>query len=236
MPPAVEADFEVIGHTAIAFVLAWIVGYERFFRGRAGGSQVYCLVSMACCALTSATGLAPRWFGRPELAAGISATCVVASPLTGIGFLGAGIIVKSGANIRGLTTAASIWSSSAIGILVAIHFVGAAIGLTALFVVSMVVVPWIEHHLPGHAAMLVTVRYRGGERINEDRIMEFLKGRKLSIRPDTVSVTFDGIRYQLEFIVSAGGANRDQTLGRAVADLSEIPHVDSFTICRTTRA
>src|ERR1700732_4175617 len=141
MPGATAADLEVIGYTAIAFLLGWAVGYERFFPARAAGSQVYCLVSMACCALTSATGLAPLWFGRPELAAGISTTSIVGSLLTGIGFLGAGIIMKSGANIRGLTTAASIWSSSAIGILVGIHFVGSALGITALFIVSMVIVP-----------------------------------------------------------------------------------------------
>src|SRR5579862_8174575 len=131
MQGATAAELEVVGYTAIALVLGWAIGYERFFRGRAAGSQVYCLVSLAC-SLTSATGLAPVWFGRPELAVGVSSTSVIGSLLTGIGFLGAGIIVKSGANIRGLTTAASIWSSSAIGILVGIHFVGSALGITAL--------------------------------------------------------------------------------------------------------
>lgn len=236
MPGATATDLEVIGYTAIAFLLGWAVGYERFFRARAAGSQVYCLVSMACCALTSATGLAPLWFGRPELAAGISTTSVVGSLLTGIGFLGAGIIVKSGANIRGLTTAASIWSSSAIGILVGIHFVGSAVGITALFIASMVAVPWIEHRLPGHAAMLLAVRCREGARLDEDRILGFLKERGLSVRPDSVSVSFDGAHYQLELVVSVGGRTRDHYLGRAVADLSEIPSVDSFTVARTSRA
>jgi putative Mg2+ transporter-C (MgtC) family protein len=236
MPAATAADLEIVTYTAIALVLGWAAGYERFFRGRAAGSQVYCLVSMACCALTSATGLAPSWFGRPELTVNISATSVVGSLLTGIGFLGAGIIVKSGANIRGLTTAASIWSSSAIGILVGIHFVGAAVGITALFIACMVVVPWIEHRLPGRAAILVELRYREGARPEEDRIQAFLKERGLSVQPDSLSVSFDGTQYQLEFVVSASGAKRDHSLTRAVADLPEIPSVASFTVARTSRA
>jgi putative Mg2+ transporter-C (MgtC) family protein len=192
MTGTTAAELEVVGYTAIALVLGWAIGYERFFRGRAAGSQVYCLVSLACCALTSATGLAPLWFGRPELAVGVSSTSVIGSLLTGIGFLGAGIIVKSGANIRGLTTAASIWSSSAIGILVGIHFVGSALGITALFIASMVAVPWVEHLLPGHAAMLLAVRCREGARLDEHRILAFLKERGLSVRSDSVSVSFDG--------------------------------------------
>jgi putative Mg2+ transporter-C (MgtC) family protein len=230
------AELEVVGYTAIALVLGWAIGYERFFRGRAAGSQVYCLVSLACCALTSATGLAPLWFGRPELAVGVSSTSVIGSLLTGIGFLGAGIIVKSGANIRGLTTAASIWSSSAIGILVGIHFVGSALGITALFIASMVAVPWVEHLLPGHAAMLLAVRCREGARLDEHRILAFLKERGLSVRSDSVSVSFDGKRYQLELVVSVGGRTRDHYLGRAIEDLSAIPNVDSFTVARTSRA
>ena len=230
------ANLEVVRYTAMAFLLGWAIGYERVFRGRASGTQVYCLVSVACCALTSATGLAPHWFGRPELAAGISTTSIVGCLLTGIGFLGAGIIMKTGANVRGLTTAASIWSSSAVGILVGIHFVVAAVGVAALFMASMVAGPWIERRLPGHSAMVITLRYREGTRPQEDQILAFLKERRLSVQSDTVAVRFDGIHFELEFIVSASGSNRDHSLGRAVADLPEIPSIDSFTVARTSRA
>jgi len=51
-----------------------------------------------------------------------------------------------------------------------------------------------------------------------------------------VTVSFDGAHYQLEFVVSAGGAKRDHALGRAVADLSQISSVASFTMARTSRA
>jgi uncharacterized membrane protein YhiD involved in acid resistance len=101
------AELTVVTHAALAFVLAWTIGYERFYNGRAAGTQVYCLVCTASCALTSATGLAGNWFGTRQLADANGSTQVIASLLTGLGFLGAGIIVESGASVRGLTGA--IW-------------------------------------------------------------------------------------------------------------------------------
>jgi uncharacterized membrane protein YhiD involved in acid resistance len=91
------AELTVVTHAALAFVLAWAIGYERFYHGRAAGTQVYCLVCTASCALTAAAGLAGHWFGTRQGADANGSTQVIASQLTGIGFLGAGIIVKSGA-------------------------------------------------------------------------------------------------------------------------------------------
>src|SRR5580700_6074837 len=173
------AEFTVVTHAAMAFVLGWTIGYERFYNGRAAGTQVYCLVCTASCALTSAAGLARHWFGTPELSDAVSSTTVIGSLLTGIGFLGAGIIVKSGASVRGLTTAASIWSSAAVGILVGVDFAVAAIGLTAIFIVCMAAVPRLEQHLPGKAAIALKLRYREGERPHTDKILSYLGERSL---------------------------------------------------------
>jgi hypothetical protein len=107
---------------AVALLLGWLVGYERYFKGRAAGSQVYCLVCVTSCAVTLLAGFPSLWYwGQSSDTGGADPTKVIAPILTGIGFLGAGIIVKSGLNVRGLTTAASIWGSSAIGLLVGAH-------------------------------------------------------------------------------------------------------------------
>src|SRR5450432_418516 len=108
----------MVANIALALVLGWVVGYERYFSGRAAGTQVYCLVCATSCAVTLVAGYPGQWYGMAIRDAGVGdPTRVMGSILTGIGFLGAGIIVKSGLNVRGLTTAASIWGSSAIGIL-----------------------------------------------------------------------------------------------------------------------
>ena len=131
-----------ITHMAMALALGWAVGYERHYGGRAAGSPVYCLVCATSCAITL---LDASLGGQP--------THFVGSILTGIGFLGAGLIVQTGSNVRGLTTAASIWGSSAIGILVGAGQHLPAIGLTMLFIFSMAVVPRIERRLPARRAI-----------------------------------------------------------------------------------
>jgi putative Mg2+ transporter-C (MgtC) family protein len=234
MFPEAPTELTVVTHAALAFVLAWTIGYERYYNGRAAGTQVYCLVCTASCALTSATGLAGHWFGTQQLADANSSTQVIASLLTGIGFLGAGIIVKSGASVRGLTTAASIWSSVAIGILVGVHFAVAAVGLTAIFIVCMAAVPRFERLLPGKAAIAVRLRYREGARPQTDKILSFLGERKLVPHSDSISVTFEGGRFGLELIVS-GRASRGRTLNWVVEDLPDIQSVESFTVTRTSR-
>lgn len=236
MPIVPQSELVVVAHTAVAFLLGWAVGYERLFRGRASGTQVYCLVSMASCALTSATGFGANWFDRTLAVSDVNTAGVIGSLLTGIGFLGAGIIVKSGASIRGLTTAASIWSSSAIGILVGIDFVAAATALAAMFIACMVAIPALERRLPGHAAILATLRYREGARPHEESILEFLKKRGLSVQPDSLSIAFDGTRYALEFTINASGGQRDHLLARVANELQDIAAVESFTVTRTSRA
>jgi putative Mg2+ transporter-C (MgtC) family protein len=224
----------IVSDAAIAFALAWAVGYERFYNGRAAGTQVYCLVCTASSALTSAAGHATHWFGMSLPTDSISSTQVIGSLLTGIGFLGAGIIVKSGASVRGLTTAASIWSSSAIGILVGVEFALAAVGLTIMLILCMAVVPRLERHLPRKAAIAVGLRYREGARPNTEKIVAFLHERHLTPHSDSVSITFEAGRYGLELIVS-GWALHGRTLDWVVADLPGVPLIESFTVTRTTR-
>ena len=66
--------------------------------------------------------------------------------MTGIGFLGAGVIFRKGLSVRGLTTAASIWITAAIGILMGIGFYMPAILATALTIATLSIFRWIEAH------------------------------------------------------------------------------------------
>lgn len=81
--------------------------------------RTYGLVCMASAALTVMTGYPGAWYGGFDAAAahGSDPTRVIQGIFTGIGFLGAGVIMKDGLTISGLTTAASIWAASAIGVL-----------------------------------------------------------------------------------------------------------------------
>jgi putative Mg2+ transporter-C (MgtC) family protein len=227
-------------HVAAACGLGWVVGYERYFHGRASGTQIYCLVCMASCALTQITGYPALWFGAQPgdpLTVGSGGTVtVIGSILQGIGFLGAGIIVKSGTSVRGLTTAASIWSSSAIGILVGVDFVALAIGLTSLFALCMGVIPAIERTLPARMPVLAILRYAEGQRPTEEAVLAYLKERHLRLVSDSLSVNFDGKSFELRFAVLTDSNSRSRSISRIAQDLARIPEVSSFSLEQTSRA
>jgi len=104
-----------------------------------------------------------------------------------------------------------------------------------MFLAAMVLLPWAEGLLPGRAAMLVTLRYREGMRPEEEKIRAFLDERRFSIQAETVTASFDGSRYLLEFVTSASGRNRHHLLGRVVAELAQVQPIESFTVARTSR-
>jgi putative Mg2+ transporter-C (MgtC) family protein len=127
-------------------LLGMVVGYERSYHGRAADMRTYGLVSMASTALTVFACYAASWCGGAGVHVATDPTRVVQGVVTGIGFLGAGVI-KDGPNISGLTTAASIWAASAMGVLVGVGFYGAAIALAVLCVASLSLMHRLESRL-----------------------------------------------------------------------------------------
>lgn len=121
-------DFSLLGRVALAAGLGFVVGWEREVRGHPAGSRTFALVAAASAAL-SAIALDAFPTTAEKLIAGI---------VTGIGFIGAGIVLRDpGGHVKGLTTAAAIWAIAAVGISAgAARFVLAA-GTTAVFVLIL---------------------------------------------------------------------------------------------------
>ena len=150
-----------------ALLLGLVVGYERSYHGRAAGMRTYGLVCMASCAVTVIAGYPSYWYGGGALGSMTAylppdPTRIIQGILTGIGFLGAGVIMKGGLSISGLTTAASIWASSAIGILVGLGFYAAAILLALISAALMMWAAKLEKWLPSHPAVGIMLRFRPG--------------------------------------------------------------------------
>src|ERR1035438_3754446 len=120
-----------------ALILGILVGYERTYKGRAAGMRVYGLVCMASAALTVFVGYARLWYGGSPTEVSVDPTRLVQGIVSGIGFLCAGVIMKDGFTISGLTTAASIWAVAAIGVLIGVGFYGGAVLLAVLCMLSM---------------------------------------------------------------------------------------------------
>src|ERR1041385_8615149 len=121
-----EPYLTIVTHLLVALVAGALIGYERSFQGRPAGVRTHALVCMASSLLMLLTVFQSSWFLASAEVVRIDPTRMAQGIMTGIGFLGAGVIVKEGLTVRGLTTAASIWTTAAIGILTGIGFYFAA--------------------------------------------------------------------------------------------------------------
>src|SRR5215213_933690 len=142
-------DWVIIGRVAGALVIGALIGLERTFHGRPAGFRTHSLVCIASAILMIVTVYQNQWMTFVEHdAIRTDPTRMAQGIMTGIGFLGAGVIFKEGLTVRGLTTAASIWITSAIGILIGVGFYFPAILSTIAALGILSGFRWIEQRLP----------------------------------------------------------------------------------------
>ena len=101
--------------------------------------------------------------------------------MTGIGFLGAGVIMKEGLLLRGLTTAASIWMTAAIGILSGIGFYFPLLVAVSLAITTLSVFRWIENRLPARTHYYCEVRFAHCPGMTEDALRALIESHGFSI-------------------------------------------------------
>jgi len=136
------AQLVIIGQMALAMVLGGLIGFERELASKPAGVRTHTLVAGAACLFMTLSGAAVSYYG-PELGGhGVAADLlrVAAAIVTGVGFLGAGTIFRSGGDggrVGGLTTAATIWMAAAVGMAVALGQLLAAAGATAISLIAL---------------------------------------------------------------------------------------------------
>jgi putative Mg2+ transporter-C (MgtC) family protein len=130
--------WELISRILIAAALGGLVGFERELSDQPAGLRTHILVTLGAALFTmvGAYGVGSFFTGDQPVAR-FDPTRIAAQVVSGIGFLGAGAILRQGVNIRGLTTAAALWVTAAIGTAVGLGFIGGAIGVTVVAVVSL---------------------------------------------------------------------------------------------------
>ena len=131
---------EFIIRICIAALLGGVLGFEREIHGRPAGLRTHFLVSMGAAVFMMLSPyvakMEPEIIGDPGR--------IAAQIVSGIGFLGAGAIVKEGVSIRGLTTAASLWVAAAIGMTTGVGSYKGAIVVSGLALIALELLPHIE--------------------------------------------------------------------------------------------
>ena len=145
-----------------SFVLCSLIGFERQFRQKAAGYRTHVLVGIGTCAFTlvSAYGFA----GVLDSDIRLDPSRIAAQIVSGIGFLGAGVIFKGRNLVRGLTTAATIWVTAAVGMACGAGMLSLATALTALHLFTLFVIAPLIRKLPNSDhGRLLRITYRDGE-------------------------------------------------------------------------
>jgi putative Mg2+ transporter-C (MgtC) family protein len=144
--------------------------------------------------------------------------------MTGIGFLGAGVIFQEGLTVRGLTTAASIWITAALGILIGIGFYFPAAITTALVLFILSAFRWIESRMPSETFARLDVAFKRDAALDEDALR---RGKGFTVAQLSYRVTEDGERFEYRMMLRTTLARNMSELARSLAGN---PMVVSFRI------
>ncbi|ABR47413.1 MgtC/SapB transporter [Alkaliphilus metalliredigens QYMF] len=136
---------EVAGRLLLAVVLGGLIGVERESVRRGAGFRTHILV---CIGSTLVMLISIFIFETYRHQANLDPARLGAQVISGIGFLGAGTIIKEGFSIKGLTTAASLWAIASIGLALGIGFYSGAIMSTLIIYIALKVFPMLEWLIP----------------------------------------------------------------------------------------
>lgn len=125
-----QADFQMLFRVLIAFILGAFIGWERERHGISAGIRTYGAISLGACV-----------FGIVSLSVvGADPSRIAAQVATGVGFLGGGVIFRQDKYVSGLTTAATLWATAALGLTVAFGMYMIA-SLTSILIYLMLYLP-----------------------------------------------------------------------------------------------
>lgn len=183
-----------IVYLLICFFLSFFIGIERQYRHRSVGLRTTILVAMGSYLFVSFSVLLNGY--------NIDVTRIAAQIVTGIGFLGAGVILKDGVKIRGLTTAATLWCTASIGVLCASGFILEAISGTVIILFSNVFLRYVNKIVNQKSKYEQTKEeFKVTITSSKDRIKELIKDitsntkfniNKLDVKKNTIilNITF----------------------------------------------
>lgn len=227
--PEIAVNVTVLLNLLGALLLGMLVGYERSYHGRAAGMRTYGLVCMASTALTVIVGYSGFWYGgHAVLASNPDPTRVVQGIVTGIGFLGAGVIMHEGLSTRGLSTAASIWTSSAIGVMIGVGFYGAAIALSLLAVFCMTWITRLECWLPSRQGIAVVLQFHKTFVPRQEKLCEFALAHGYEVASGTIAISYQEGKPEWRFVAVALGKRTETSISALAIELSAFEGIESF--------
>ncbi len=165
--------FEEAAQVSVAFIIGAVIGLEREFRSKPAGFRTMILICVGSCLYT----ILSKEIG------GASTDRIASNIVTGIGFIGAGVIFKEGITVNGLTTAALIWVTAALGMAIGYHNYPLAIVVSAMVVITLFVLEPVHRFINRfHKVKDYRIRTVGVGNDFSNELETFFKSHDLSFR------------------------------------------------------
>ncbi|MDR1851657.1 MAG: MgtC/SapB family protein [Propionibacteriaceae bacterium] len=219
-----QQQLVLLGAVALAGVLGFLIGLEREYYAKSAGMRTYCLVGMGSALFTviSKYGFLDTVMGDFSRFDG---SRVAAQIVTGIGFLGAGLIFVRRDTVRGLTTAAGIWVVAGVGMACGVGLYLLAIMVTALYMAAVFGIRPLAVRMP-HAKATVrsfVIRYEDGRGVLRE-IMEKVATLGLQVSDMRVQGAVDGKKVPMqEICIELHGMS--SALDEVEDELGDVPGV-----------
>lgn len=215
--------FQNIGLPILGSIIAGgVIGLEREWRGRAAGFRTHILVCLASTLLMMAAMSQADWAfeALPDENIVTDPTRMAHGVLTGIGFLCAGVIFRTGFSIHGLTTAASLWITSALGILFGAGMYGVGALGTAVTAAILIGLRLVSRRLPALQVVDVEVGWRRDASDVEPRVEALLAHADRSARSQAFELSDDVVKRSWR--LKTRSEIELETLSRDLAGLPEV--------------
>jgi putative Mg2+ transporter-C (MgtC) family protein len=225
----------LLPHIAMNLALAWgagaAVGFERSFNGRAAGFRTHSLVALAAASVMLISYL-PQMSPDFASTSRFDPTRLAQGVMTGVGFLGAGVIFKEGVSVQGLTTAAAIWATAAVGMLFGLGMPWeGALGLAGVLI-TLTVMRWVEAVFPWRVYALATFRYEAGRAPTEPDLCKMLKDQDVDLNDVSYRLTEGGDIFEYRGNVET---RKRRALHGLVEQLKSVPGLVEFELARISK-
>jgi putative Mg2+ transporter-C (MgtC) family protein len=222
MPPIdLGEQLDIAVRLVVASVLGAAVGLEREIHAHPAGMRTHLLVSLGSAAFTV---LSIFFFETPAAPNGSLPTDpsrIAAQIVSGIGFLGAGAILKYGTSVRGLTTAASLWATAGVGMAAGAGAWFVAVVTTVLIVFSLGPLNWVISKFRLRPDRLFRIRVLTGRLDALGEISRSLNSSKIEIAGVNSQRLGKG-RYEIELDLRPPPGTKDETIIAAVSSVANV--------------
>ncbi|NQU69413.1 MAG: MgtC/SapB family protein [Rhodospirillales bacterium] len=193
---------DIIQNIGGALVAGSLIGLERTFHGRPAGFRTHALVCLASAILMLVTTHQWGWLaGVPLETIRTDPTRMAQGIMTGIGFLGAGVIFNEGVTVRGLTTAASIWVTAAVGILFGVGFYFPAILSTVIVLGVLALFRHLEDLIPSQLYVHNVLRFAREKTLEEAELRRMFQEHDFSVMEISYALINGGAEFEYRTVI-----------------------------------